>query len=252
MRKTLAATAIALSLACNNQGGAGGGGAVKAPETDDQKTLYALGAQIGRSVAPFNLTKEELEYVKAGLHDQATGAEMKAPVEQFFPKIQELYRTRLNAKAEQEKEKSKAFLDKAAAETGAVKSETGMVYKELTAGTGEMPKATDRVKVNYRGTLTDGTEFDSSAKNGAPATFPLMGVIPCWTEGLQKMKVGGKAQLVCPSSIAYGDRGRPPQIPGGATLVFEVELLEILPSAAPPNGQRPMGGQPDAGVRPTK
>ncbi len=251
MRKTLAATALALLLACNNQGGTSGGN-VKAPETDEQKTFYALGAQIGRSVAPFNLTKEELEYVKMGLADQATGAEMKAPVEQFFPKIQELYRGRMNQKAEQEKEKSKAYLEKAAAETGAVKSETGMVFKELTAGTGELPKATDRVKVNYRGTLTDGTEFDSSVKNGAPATFPLMGVIPCWTEGLQKMKVGGKAQLVCPSAIAYGDRGRPPQIPGGATLIFEVELLEILPSAPPPPGHSPLGGQPDAGAAPKK
>jgi len=246
MRKTLAATAIALSLACNNQGGSTG--AVKAPETDEQKTFYALGAQIGRSVGPFNLTAQELEYVKQGLADQAMGKELAVPVEQFAPKIQELYRGRMNQKAEEEKKKAQAFLEKAATEAGAVKSETGMIFKELTPGTGEMPKATDRVKVNYRGTLTDGTEFDSSAKTGAPATFPLMGVIPCWTEGLQKLKVGGKAQLVCPSSIAYGDRGRPPQIPGGAALVFEVELLEILPSAPPPTGQRPLGGQPDAGA----
>jgi FKBP-type peptidyl-prolyl cis-trans isomerase FkpA len=87
--------------------------------------------------------------------------------------------------------------------------------------------ATSNVKVNYKGTFIDGTEFDSSAKNGQPAEFPLNQVIACWTEGVQKMKVGGKAQLVCPSDIAYGDQGRPPQIPGGATLVFEVELLEV-------------------------
>jgi FKBP-type peptidyl-prolyl cis-trans isomerase len=83
------------------------------------------------------------------------------------------------------------------------------------------------VKVHYRGTLTDGTEFDSSIKRGQPATFPLNGVIKCWTEGVQEMKVGGKSRLVCPSSAAYGDRGSPPAIPPGATLVFEVELLEI-------------------------
>lgn len=86
------------------------------------------------------------------------------------------------------------------------------------------------MKVNYRGTLVDGTEFDSSYKRNEPISFPLSGVIPCWTEGVQKMKVGGKAQLVCPSSIAYGDRGSPPVIPGGATLIFEIELLGIGPS----------------------
>ena len=102
-----------------------------------------------------------------------------------------------------------------------------MVYRELKAGTGASPKATDKVKVHYRGTMLNGTEFDSSYKRNAPAEFPLNGVIPCWTEGVQKMKVGGKSRLVCPSSIAYGDAGAPPDIPGGATLIFEIELLGI-------------------------
>ena|ERR1700733_898384 len=123
-----------------------------------------------------------------------------------------------------------AYLDKAAAEPGAVKTASGLVYRELRAGTGASPSASDTVKVNYRGTLVDGTEFDSSYKRNEPISFPLNGVIPCWTEGVQKMKVGGKSQLVCPSSIAYGDRGSPPVIPGGATLIFEVELLGIGPS----------------------
>ena len=115
----------------------------------------------------------------------------------------------------------------AAAAPGAVKTASGLLYRETAAGSGASPKATDNVKVHYRGTLIDGTEFDSSIKRGQPATFPLNGVIPCWTEGLQRMKVGGKATLGCPSSIAYGDGGRP-SIPGGATLMFEVELLEIV------------------------
>ncbi|HEX8908988.1 MAG TPA: FKBP-type peptidyl-prolyl cis-trans isomerase, partial [Anaeromyxobacteraceae bacterium] len=89
------------------------------------------------------------------------------------------------------------------------------------------PKETDTVKVHYTGTLIDGKVFDSSVKRGQPAEFPLNQVIKCWTEGVAKMKVGGKAKLVCPSSIAYGDEGRPPTIPGGATLVFEVELLDV-------------------------
>jgi FKBP-type peptidyl-prolyl cis-trans isomerase FkpA len=119
-----------------------------------------------------------------------------------------------------------AFAAKIAAEPGAVKTDSGLVYREITPGTGASPKATDTVKVNYRGTLVDGTEFDSSYKRNEPAQFPLNGVIRCWTEGVQKMKVGGKSMLVCPSDIAYGDQGRP-GIPGGATLIFEIELLDI-------------------------
>src|SRR5581483_6942048 len=102
---------------------------------------------------------------------------------------------------------------------------SGLVLVPMKDGSGESPKPTDRVKVHYHGTLIDGKVFDSSVQRGQPATFGLNQVIPCWTEGVQKLKVGGKAKLVCPSDIAYGDSGRPPQIPGGATLVFEVELL---------------------------
>jgi FKBP-type peptidyl-prolyl cis-trans isomerase FkpA len=119
-----------------------------------------------------------------------------------------------------------AYLDKAAAEPGAQKTASGLIYRELKPGTGASPKATDTVKVHYRGTLPDGKEFDSSY-GGQPLEFPLNRVIRAWTEGVQMMKVGGKAQLVCPASIAYGERGAPPDIPGGATLIFEVELLGI-------------------------
>jgi FKBP-type peptidyl-prolyl cis-trans isomerase FkpA len=121
----------------------------------------------------------------------------------------------------------KAYLDKAAAEPGAQRTASGLVYRVITAGSGASPKATDTVKVNYRGTLTNGKEFDSSYARNEPAEFPLNRVIPCWTEGVQMMKVGGKSQLVCPASIAYGESGAPPDIPGGATLVFEIELLGI-------------------------
>ena len=120
----------------------------------------------------------------------------------------------------------KAYLEKAAAEPGAQKTASGLVYRDITAGSGASPKATDTVKVHYRGTLTNGKEFDSSYGH-APAEFPLNRVIRCWTEGVQMMKVGGKARLVCPASIAYGESGAPPDIPGGATLIFEIELLGI-------------------------
>lgn len=108
-----------------------------------------------------------------------------------------------------------------------IKTASGIGITTLKEGTGASPKATDTVKVHYRGTLTDGKEFDSSYKRGQPASFPLNRVIPCWTEGVQTMKLGGKAKLVCPGNLAYGPRGMPGTIPPDATLVFEVELLEI-------------------------
>ena len=115
----------------------------------------------------------------------------------------------------------------AAKEPGATVTPSGLVYRSLREGGGASPAATDLVKVNYRGTLANGTEFDSSYKRNAPAQFPLNGVIPCWTEGVQRMKVGGKAKLTCPAAIAYGERGAGGTIPPNATLQFEVELLEI-------------------------
>jgi FKBP-type peptidyl-prolyl cis-trans isomerase FkpA len=114
-----------------------------------------------------------------------------------------------------------------AKEAGAVVTSSGLVYRALKDGTGASPSASDKVKVHYRGTFPDGKEFDSSYKRGEPIEFPLNGVIPCWTEGVQRMKVGGKAKLTCPSAIAYGARGAAGVIPPNATLLFEVELLGI-------------------------
>lgn len=122
---------------------------------------------------------------------------------------------------------TEGFLDKAAREPGAVKTSSGLIYTETQPGAGPSPVATDTVKVHYRGTLMDGTEFDSSYKSNEPLEIRLNGVIPCWTEGLQRMKPGGKARLVCPANIAYGAEGRPPAIPGGATLIFEIALIDV-------------------------
>ena len=118
-------------------------------------------------------------------------------------------------------------LKTAAAESGAVVTDSGLVYRSLKDGSGPSPAATDTVKVHYRGSFPDGKEFDSSFKRNQPAEFPLNRVIKCWTEGVQKMKVGGKAKLTCPSGIAYGERGAGNVIPPNATLVFEVELLGV-------------------------
>jgi len=193
--------------------------------TDDEKTIYTLGLTIYRSLGQFDLSPAELEIVKRAISDAAAN-KPAVDINTYGPKLQALATGRQAKVAEREKASSKDFLEKAAAEKGAVKSESGMIYRELTPGTGESPKATDKVKVNYRGTFINGTEFDSSYARNQPAEFPLNGVIKCWTEGVQKMKVGGKSRLVCPAAIAYGDGGRP-GIPGGATLVFEIELLSV-------------------------
>ena len=195
-------------------------------ETDEEKTVYALGLQVYRSLAPFDLSPAELEVVKRALADAAAG-KPAVDVNEWAPKLQPFGQARSARVAERQKVASKAYLAKAAAEPGALKTESGLIYMDIQPGSGASPQASDTVKVNYRGTLIDGTEFDSSYRRNQPAQFPLNGVIRCWTEGVQKMKVGGKARLVCPSEIAYGDNGRPPTIPGGATLIFEIELLEV-------------------------
>jgi FKBP-type peptidyl-prolyl cis-trans isomerase FkpA len=206
--------------------------------TDDEKTLYALGLAISQGLAPFGLTEQELETVRGGLADGVLGREHKVKLEEWGPKIQALAQTRALAVAAKEREAGTKVVTDAAAMAGAKKTASGMVYIETAAGTGASPAATDTVQVHYRGTLRDGKEFDSSYSRNAPATFPLNGVIPCWTEGVAMMKVGGKAKLVCPPDLAYGDRPAG-QIPAGATLTFEVELLAINPApeappAAPP------------------
>ena len=193
--------------------------------TDEEKTIYALGLTIYRSLGQFDLSPAEVEIVKRAISDAAAN-KPAVDLNTWGPKLQTLANGRQAKVAEKEKASSAAYLEKAAAESGAVKSDSGLIYRELTPGTGDSPKATDKVKVNYRGTFISGTEFDSSYSRNQPAEFPLNGVIKCWTEGVQKMKVGGKSRLVCPAAIAYGDGGRP-GIPGGATLVFEIELLAI-------------------------
>ncbi len=126
------------------------------------------------------------------------------------------------------------YLATAAQEEGAVRTETGLVYRILTPGTGPSPAATDTVRVHYHGTLPNGSVFDSSVDRGQPASFPLDRVIPCWTEGMQRMRVGGKAKLVCPAGLAYGERGAGGVIPPGSPLAFEIELLGIgVPDGEP-------------------
>jgi FKBP-type peptidyl-prolyl cis-trans isomerase FkpA len=209
--------------------------------SEDEKAILALGAAMGQQIAqqvkPLNLTAAELETMKKGLAASLAGEKGQYDIQQYGPVLQARAEKNAAAAAVVEKQKSAAFRESAAKEPGAVKTASGLVYKTITPGKGASPKATDTVAVNYRGTLTDGKEFDASARHGGPATFALTGVMPCWTEAVQKMKVGETAKIVCPSEIAYGDRGSGPDIAPGATLVFEVELLAINPPKAAAQGR---------------
>ncbi len=202
--------------------------------SEEDKTLYALGLALGLNITDFGLSARELDLVKRGMGDAASGATQEVDIKVYGPKVREFAMAKQQAKQAADAAKAAVFVDQVLKEASAVKTPSGMVYVEQRKGTGASPKATDTVKVHYKGTLVDGKTFDSSYDRGEPATFPLNGVIPCWTEGVQKMAVGGKAKLVCPPAIAYGERGQPPVIPQNATLVFEVELLEVTagPAAA--------------------
>lgn len=219
---------LSLSVAFLCIGISAASAAAPEPANDEQKTLYAIGLAVSQSLGNFNLSESELEFVKAGLTDGVLKRPRKVDLQTFGPKIQQLQQARAAGLAEAEKKAGAAFLAKAAAEPGATKTESGVVITTIKPGKGASPKPTDTVKVHYHGTLIDGTVFDSSVQRGEPATFPLGQVITCWTEGLQRIKVGGKSRLVCPSNLAYGDRGAPPAIRPGATLIFEVELLDIV------------------------
>jgi FKBP-type peptidyl-prolyl cis-trans isomerase FkpA len=213
-------------MACT-QNGVSGASAPQKIETDDQKTLYALGLLLGKNIKQFALKPEELEIVKKGLTDAVTDAKPQVELETYGPKVSDLAQKRAAVGADDAKKKGQEFADNVAKQKDATKTASGVVIRTITPGAGESPTATDVVKVHYEGKLIDGTVFDSSIKRGQPVEFPLNGVVPCWTEAVQKMKKGEKAQIVCPSSAAYGDRGSPPNIPPGATLSFEVELIDF-------------------------
>jgi FKBP-type peptidyl-prolyl cis-trans isomerase FkpA len=157
---------------------------------------------------------------------------------QWAPRIEKLLARRREATALRERELARSYLAAAAGEPGAQRRSSGLIYRELRAGSGEAPSAASRVRVHYRGTRIDGSVFDSSIERGKPSQFALGGVIPCWTEGVQLMRPGGKAKLVCPPELAYGQKGLPGKIEPGATLTFEIELLEVLPPGPAPAAKR--------------
>jgi FKBP-type peptidyl-prolyl cis-trans isomerase FkpA len=225
---------LLLSLACGlpacatPPSGLAGQTASGVPETEDQKFLYTLGQIMGRNVTNANFSEEEIAFVQLGLADVVLGRDSQIDFEEYAPQLQVFMDQRMQASSDAELTESLAFVEQHAAVEGAVRTDSGLVIQEIAAGDGAVPTPEDTVTVHYHGTLRDGSVFDSSVDRGEPTTFPLSGVIPCWTEGLQHIQVGGKGRLICPPNIAYGPTGRP-GIPGNAALVFEVELLEINP-----------------------
>jgi len=217
--KKNALLAIALTFAL--------GSAAAADMTERQKVLYAVGQVLADQVGVFALTADELRMVQQGLHDGVIGAKSAVDMTVYGPKIKPLAEERKAAAAHESDAQGKALIARAAAEKGARKGGGGIIYRSLREGSGATPKASDTVTVNYRGTLPDGHEFDSSYKRGKPADLPLGGVIKCWSTGLQMMKVGGKAKLTCPPQTAYGDHNVGGVIPPNSTLTFEIELLAI-------------------------
>lgn len=201
--------------------------------TEEQRAFYVLGLMLGKNLTRWQLQDDELPWVMEGLRDAARQKEARVDPSDFGPRLARIEKVRMSLLAAPEKEKHKPFLEKEAAKPGAVVSPSGLIYFSVSEGKGASPGPTDSVAVNYKGTLPDGKQFDSSYDRGQPIQFQLNRVISCWTEGLQKMKPGGKARLVCPSDIAYGDAGSPPVIPPGTPLVFEVELLGVAKAASP-------------------
>ena len=197
--------------------------------SEDEKTLYTIGIALGRSTTTLNLTAAEMEFVKAGMADQAAGRAPQVSVEAYAPKVEEIAKRRASESVDRTEADGKAYIEAAAKEPGAVKTESGLVMRTVKPGTGRSPSYTDKVKVHYRGAFTSGTVFDSEMES-APVELVLAGTIPCWIEALQKMKIGETARLVCPPSLAYGDLGRAPTLPGHATLVFDIELVAAEPA----------------------
>ena len=224
MNKGAIALSLALILAACQPSGTG----VKANlKNDDDKTLYTIGYMFGERLKTLGLTPAEVNNVAAGVVEAATGKKSQVDVVKYRPKIRDMFQGRMKKVAETTKKEGAAYLDNFV-KGGGKKTASGLAYKVTKEGKGANPKATDKVKVHYHGTLIDGTVFDSSKDRGEPVTFPLNRVIKGWTEGLQLIKEGGAVELVIPAALAYGEAGAPPKIPGGATLIFQVELLEIV------------------------
>ncbi len=229
-------------------------GQEKSPQLKDQKdkVSYSIGMQIG-----FNLGRQKVDVnpdiLAAGIKDAISGKPQLTPdqVKDIMAQFEKDMEQKQKEVGEKNKTEGAKYLEENKKKAGVKTTASGLQYKVVKDGTGAQPKATDMVTVNYRGTLIDGTEFDSSYKRGQPATFPVNGVIKGWTEALQLMKQGSKYQLFIPSTLAYGERAMGPDISPNSTLIFEVELQDVKPPPTPgPQGSSKV--PPPASPAPTK
>lgn len=214
-------------------------------DSEDSKAAYALGASLGSYMASSLKDQDKLgveldrAQIQLGFKDAFDGksklseADIEQVLQAFEGRVKEKAHAKMKEEAKANEDKGVAYRDKYAKEAGVKKTQSGLLYKVEKAGSGEALKDSDTVVVNYKGTLTDGTEFDNSYTRGQPATFQLGNVIPGWTEGLKYIKKGGKMTMVIPPALAYGEN-MVPGIPVNSTLVFEVELLDVNPVAAEP------------------
>lgn len=192
----------------------------------DAELLYALGALLGARVQNYGFSPEELARIQHGFADASAKRRLKltdVDMEEWGPRVDAWLQRRATPALAKEKERGSALAAAEAKEPGAQTLEGGIVLRMLKAGEGASPSPRDRVRVKYEGRTADGKVFDSSAS----ADVPLDKVVRCWSVALPKLRVGGRARLVCPPATAYGEQGRQPQVPGGATIVFDIELLEV-------------------------
>jgi FKBP-type peptidyl-prolyl cis-trans isomerase FkpA/FKBP-type peptidyl-prolyl cis-trans isomerase FklB len=195
--------------------------------SDDEKAFYYLGTMLSQNLLNLDLSGKEIDALVAGLKASLKGEAESLDDAVYGPKLNQIAQERIAAAALVEEAAAQAYVDKMAAEKGAVETASGLVYLDLQTGDGEQPTAASTVKAHYTGTLRDGTVFDSSVDRGEPLVIPLGNVIPCWTEAIAMMREGGKSKITCPANIAYGPSGSGP-IPPNAALTFEVELIEVV------------------------
>lgn len=219
-------------------------GCTKKLDTDLKKASYAIGQQIGGNMKQQNI-EIDAEVMAMAMKDAIKGDSKmtKEEIQQAMMKLQESAMKKQQEAAEENKKKGAEFLEKNKSAEGVKVTASGLQYKVEKEGDGKMPTKTDTVKAHYKGTLIDGTQFDSSYDRGQPAEFPVQGVIPGWSEALQMMKVGSKYKLFIPSELAYGASGRP-GIPANSVLVFEVELMEIVKAGAAAPAEAAHGAKP--------